>query len=96
MTASEKLTQLFKDDKLTDEQRDSLNDWNIELVSDVKDYLIDEIKVLRSGNDSIGYDEAVSALYELLDYDDDNYIVFNEDGVQELDFDDLDGALDID
>lgn len=96
MTANEKLVELLENDKLTDDQQDALNDWNIERASDVKSYLIDLVKELQGETDSIDYEKAVIALYDLLDYNDDDYIVYDEDGVQELDFDVLNDALGID
>lgn len=95
MTASEKLTELIENDKLTDEQQDNLHGWNIEPASYIKDYLIDLIKVLKNEADSIAYEEAVMALSDLLDYDDDDYVIYDVDSVQELDFDTLNDALDI-
>ncbi len=96
MTANEKLVELLENDKLTDDQQDALNDWNIERASDVKIYLIDLVKELQGETDSIDYEKAVIALYDLLDYNDDDYVVYDEDGVSELEFDTLDDALDVD
>ena len=96
MTASEKLQQLIENDKLTDEQQDNLHGWNIEPVSDIKDYLIDLIKALKNEAYSVAYEDAVMALSSLLVYDDDDYVVYDVDRVQELDFDTLNDALDVD
>lgn len=96
MVASEKLTQLLENNQLTDEQQDNLNDWGIQKVSEVKDYLIDKIKELQYETDSVDYVEAVTTLHGLLDYGDDDYIVYDENGVQELDFDTLTDVLDVD
>ncbi|AUV60145.1 hypothetical protein [Lactobacillus phage Semele] len=97
MTASEKLQKLIENDKLTDEQLDNLNDWGIEQVSDVRSYLINLINQLKDDDISIDYEKAIIALYDLLDYnEDDDYVVYDEDGVQELDFESLNDALGID
>lgn len=97
MTASEKLQQLVENDKLTDEQRDNLNDWGILKVSALEDYLTDKIKELKNGVYRDDYENAIIALYDLLDYDDDDeYVVYDGDEAQELDFDTLKGALDVD
>ena len=96
MTASEKLVELIENDKLTEEQQDNLNDWGIQTVSELRDYLIDKIKALKNEAVSIDYEEAVMALSDLLDYDDDDYIVYDVDGVTKLDFDTLNDALDTD
>lgn len=95
MTASEKLTQLIDNNKLTDGQLDNLSDWGICQVSELEDYLIDKIKELQNETDSTEYAESVSTLHDLLDYNDDNYVVYDEDGVTELDLDTLMDALDI-
>lgn len=96
MTASEKLQQLVENDKLTDEQQDNLNDWGIQTVSDLRDYLIDLIRELKDEAVSIDYEEAVTALSDLLEYDDDDYVAYDVNGVTELDFDTLNDALGID
>lgn len=96
MIASEKLTQLINNNKLTDGQLDNLSDWGICQVSELKDYLIDKIKELQNETDSIDYEESVTALSDLLDYGDDDYVVYDEGGVQELDDDTLADALDVD
>lgn len=96
MNASEKLQELVENNKLTDSQLDNVNDWGIQRVSDLEDYLIDLIKELQGETDSIDYQEAVSALYDLLDYSDDYFVIYDEAGVSELDFDTLNDALDVD
>lgn len=96
MTASEKLQQLVENDKLTDEQQENLNDWGILTVAELEDYLIDKIKELQFDTYSVNYDFTITALYELLNYSNDDYIAYDENGVQELDFDTLNDALDVD
>jgi len=95
MTASEKLQQLVENDKLTDEQRDNLNDWGILTASELACYLIDKIKRLEDETDIFYYGETVESLYDVLDYDEDEYIVYDVNGVQKLDFDVLNDALGI-
>ena len=96
MTASEKLTELIENDKLTDEQQDNLDDWGIQRVSDLKECLIDMIKDLQNDTDNTDYKEDVIALYYLLDYKNNDYVIYDENGVTELDFDTLNDALDVD
>ena len=95
MTASEKLTELIENDKLTDEQLDNLNDWGIQTVSELRDYLIDLINKLKNETYSVDYADTIMALSDLLDYDGDDYVVYDVDGVTKLDFDTLNDALDI-
>ncbi|AYH92007.1 hypothetical protein HOU39_gp113 [Lactobacillus phage Iacchus] len=94
MTASEKLTQLIENDKLTDDQLDNLNNWGILTVSELREYLIDLIHKLKNETYSVDYEEAVVALYDLLDYSDDYFVIYDEADVSELDFDTLMDALD--
>lgn len=95
MTASEKLTQLIEDDKLTEEQRDNLHYWGIRTVSELRDNLIDLIGASKDEDLDINYARTVRALYDLLDYDnDDDYVTCDEHGVHKLDFDKLNDALD--
>lgn len=44
----------------------------------------------------VDYEEAVTALSDLLEYDDGDYVVYDVDRVQELDFGTLNDTLDID
>lgn len=90
MTASEKLQKLIENDKLTDEQLDNLNGWGIKQVAELKDYLFNKIKELDAETDSI------DALSDLCDYNDDDFVIYDEDGVSELDFDTLNDALGVD
>ena len=94
MTASEKLQQLIENDKLTDDQLDNLNNWGILTVAELREYLIDLIHELKNETDSVDYEEALVALSDLLDYDDDDYVVYDEGDVSKLDFDTLMDALD--
>ena len=97
MTASEKLQGLIENNKLTDSQLDNVNDWGIQRVSDLEDHLIDQLKELQNSKSSIDYEEAVTTLYDLLDYsNEDDYVIYDESGVTSLDFDTLNDALDTD
>lgn len=95
MTASEKLTQLFEDDKLTEQQRDNLHYWGIQTVSELRDNLIDLIRASKDEDLYIDYARTIRTLYDLLDYNnDDDYVTCDEHGVHKLDFDTLNDALD--
>lgn len=94
MAASEKLQQLIENNKLTEEQRDNLHDWGILTVSELRDKLIDLISV-KDETIYVDYARTIRALYDLLDYDnDDDYVTCDEHGVHKLDFDTLNDALD--
>lgn len=92
LSASEALQKVYP--SLDDYGVDSLHDWNIELASNVRDYLIGLINEVDPEDDSIDYEKAVIALYDLLNYSEDDFVVYDEDGIEELDFDTLSDALD--
>lgn len=94
ISASDTLRAVYR--SLSDEQRDNLSDWGILTVSDLRNYLIDLISELKDEADSDSYGEAVCALSDLLDYSDDEYVTYDETGVQNLDFDTLYDVLDVD
>lgn len=96
MTASEKLSKLIDDDKLTNEQLDNLSDWGILTASELACYLVEKIKGLESENDIFCYGETIESLYDVLSYDENEFIIYDLNGVQKLDFDTLDDALNID
>jgi len=92
LSASEALQKVYP--SLEDYDVDSLHDWDIELASNVRDYLIDLINEADPEDNSIDYEKAVIALYDLLNYSEDDFVVYDEDGIEELDFDTLSDALD--
>lgn len=94
MNASEKLTQLIDGGRLTDEQLDNLNNWGIQQVSYLRHYLIVTLNELQNETNGVRYGEVVSALYALLNCDNGEYVVYDYDGVQKLDFDTLNDVLD--
>lgn len=96
MTASEKLAQLIENNKLTDGQLDNLSNWGICRVSELKGYLIDKIKELQNKTGSVEFYDVVSTLHYLLNYNNDEYVVYGESGIHKLDFDMLNDALDVD
>jgi hypothetical protein len=95
ISASDTLRAVYR--SLSDEQQDNLGDWGILIVSELRDYLIDLISGLKGEADSDSYRDTVCALSDLLDHsDDDEYVTYDETGVQNLDFDTLYDALDVD
>lgn len=87
MTASENLTQLIKNDKLTDDQLENLSSWGIQQVAELKDYLFNKIKELDAETDSI------DVLSDLCDYNDDDYVIYYDCSVTKLDYGTLMDAL---
>jgi len=94
ISASDTLRAVYR--SLSGEQQDNLSDWGIITVSELRNYLIDLISGLKDEADSDSYGEAVCALSDLLDYNDDDYVAYDECGVTKLDFDTLDDVLNID
>lgn len=87
MTASENLTQLIENNKLTDEQLDNLNGWGIQQVAELKDYLVNKLEELEAETDTI------DTLSDLVDYNDEDYVVYYDGRVTKLDYGTLMGAL---
>ena len=96
ITASEKLTQLINNDKLTEDQLVNLSSWCICRVSELRDYLTELVAEVKNETVNIEYEEAVCVLRDLLNYGDDDYIIYDGRGINDLDFDTLNEALDVD
>lgn len=87
MTASENLTQLIENNKLTDDQLDNLSGWGIQQVAELKDYLVNKLEELEAETDTI------DTLSDLVDYNDDEYVVYYDGRVTKLDYGTLMDAL---
>ena len=96
MTASEKLAQLIENDKLTDEQRDNLVDWNIYQVEDARD-LFKQMLSNDQDNGGLSEEAIITTLYNLINFDDEDFVVCEgyDGSVNLLDNDTLNDALDI-
>ena len=97
MTASEKLTQLIENDKLTDEQQDNLMGWNIYQVDDARD-LFKQMLSDCQGNSGLSEEAIITTLYNLISFNDEDFVVCEgyDGSVDILDDDTLNDALDID
>lgn len=91
ISASDTLRAIYCN--LTDETLDNIHSWGIQQVSDLKECLIGLLKELQNETDSLDYEKAVIALSDVLNYKDDEFVIYDEDGVAELDFDTLYDAL---
>ena len=95
MTATEKLVQMMEEDVLTDEQLDNLNGWGIINVADLRECLLFKLDTVE--HDSFEYRETVTMLNDLLNYNNNAYVICHENGtIENLDMDTLNDALDID
>ena len=93
--ASEKLVEMMANNELTDEQLDNLNDWNIINADNLRRWLISKLADLQDYPTSVDYEQTVIALGDLIGFTDDDYVVYDEDGVVDLDMDTLNDALGI-
>jgi len=93
VNASDVLQSIYSN--LNDETLDLIQDFDIYKVSDLEEFLIDSLKELHS-TDDLTYGFNVSALYALLDYKGSDFVEYTDGLVDELDFDTLDDALDVD
>lgn len=93
--ASEKLVEMMANNELTDEQLDNLNDWNIINVDNLRRWLISKLADLQDDPTGVDYEQTVIALGDLIGFTDDDYVVYDEDGVAKLDMDTLNDVLGI-
>lgn len=91
--ASEKLVEMMANNELTDEQLDNLADWNIINVDNLRRWLISKLADLQDYPTSVDYEQTVIALGDLIGFADDDYVVYDEDGVVDLDMDTLNDSL---
>lgn len=87
MTASENLTQLIENNKLTDDQLDNLSGWGIQQVAELKDYLVNKLEKMEGEIDTI------NTLSDLVGYNDDDYVVYYDGNLSDLDYGILMDAL---
>lgn len=91
--ASEKLVEMMANDELTDEQLDNLVDWDIINVDNLRHWLISKLVDFQDDPTGVDYEQTVIALGDLIGFTDDDYVVYDEDGVAELDMDTLNDTL---
>lgn len=91
--ASEKLVEMMANNELTDEQLDNLADWNVINVDNLRHWLIYKLADLQDDPTSVDYEQTVIALGDLIGFTDDDYVVYDEDGVNCLDMDTLNDSL---
>lgn len=97
MTASEKLTELIENDKLTDEQQDNLMDWNVYQVEDARE-LFKQMLSNDQKKGGLSEEGIITTLYNLISFDDEDFVVCEgyDGSVDILDDDTLDDILGID
>ena len=94
MTASEKLQKMMDNDELTEDQQDSMMDFNVYMVDEARDLF----KEMLNNDNKGGLSDAdiITTLYNLLKYSSDDYAVCEgyNGTVVLLDDDTLDDILD--
>lgn len=103
MTASEKLQQLFDNEELTEEQQDSMMDFNIYMVDDARELfklmLNDETGTISSRwyPSILSEADIITTLYNLLKYSASDYVLCDGyNGIVDLlDNDTLEDILDV-
>ena len=93
--ASEKLVEMMANNELTDEQLDNLNSWGIINVDNLRRWLISKLADLQDDPTGMDYEQTVIALSDLIGFADNDYVVYDENGVAELDMDILNDVLGI-
>lgn len=93
--ASEKLVEMMANNELTDEQLDNLNSWGIINVDNLRRWLISKLADLQDDPTGVDYEQTVIALGDLIGFADNDYVVYDENGVAELDMDILNDVLGI-
>jgi len=102
MTASEKLQQLWDNDKLTESQQDNLIDYNVYQVDTARDLYKEILKentepFSREVTHGLSDADIITTLYNLLKYSSVDYVICDGyNGIVELlDNDTLDDILDL-
>ena len=89
MTASEKLQQLVENDKLTDEQQELAYQFGVIDVNSLYEYLVETL----TGESFETSGSIIALLNELLEYDSNDYVLYDNGEISELDFDTIDDIL---
>ena len=76
---------------LTEEKQDGLNDGGIKRVGELKEYLADLLGMVDTN--SIDFEEATMNLETLLDYKNDTFVMYDDDGITDLSIEDVESEL---
>lgn len=89
MTANEKFRELVNNDELTDEQQELAYQYGVIDVNSLYEYLTDTL-ASESFEDS---GRVIELLSELLEYDSNDYVLYDDDKISELDYDTIEDIL---
>lgn len=89
MTANEKFQELVNNDELTDEQQELAYQYGVIDVNSLYEYLIDTL----TGESFETSQREIGLLNELLEYDSNDYVLYDNGEISELDSDTVDDIL---
>lgn len=89
MTANEKFQELVNNDELTDEQQELAYQFGVIDVNSLYEYLVETL----TGESFETSENVIALLDELLKYDSNDYVLYDNDEISELDFDTIDDIL---
>lgn len=89
MTANEKFQELVNNDKLTDDQQELAYQFGVIDVNSLYEYLVETL----TGESFETGEGAIALLNELLEYDSNDYVLYDNGEISELDFDTIDDIL---
>lgn len=89
MTANEKFRELVNNDELTDEQQELAYQFGVIDVNSLYEYLVETL----TGESFETSESVIALLNELLEYDSNDYVLYDNGEISELDFDTIDDIL---
>lgn len=89
MTANEKFQELVNNDKLTDDQQELAYQFGVIDVNSLYEYLVETL----TGESFETSESVIALLNELLEYDSNDYVLYDNGEISELDFDTIDDIL---
>lgn len=89
MTANKKFQELVNNGELTDEQQELAYQYGVIDVNSLYEYLTDTL-ASESFEDS---GRVIELLSELLKYDSNDYVLYDDDKISELDYDTIEDIL---
>lgn len=89
MTANEKFQELVNNDKLTGDQQELAYQFGVIDVNSLYEYLVETL----TGESFETSESVIALLNELLKYNSNDYVLYDNGEISELDFDTIDDIL---
>lgn len=89
MTANEKFRELVNNNKLTDDQQELAYQFGVIDVNSLYEYLVETL----TGESFETSESVIALLNELLKYNSNDYVLYDNGEISELDFDTIDDIL---